>query len=144
MKEISKDEMTAAVKAVLYNKPKVMGYRILVKQVFVSDVNEVGESGLNELEKDKFPTLAHGGVITDLKDETERQRKGTQFGILVDKGDSAFTDAASAFDSDVGDIVAFDKYAGEELELPPGSGETYRVMNDESVLLKMGVCIDER
>ena len=96
-------------------------------------------TGMELSEKEANPELAKLGFETKTEEQKEKETFGTQHGILVSKGDYAFKASALGGEDWVeeGDVVIFDRYAGVEIELPPGSGDKYRFTNDESLIGKM-------
>jgi len=113
---------------------KAVGYRVLVKTI-------EAVSGLEQIEKEKFSSLAAAGFDVKTQEQKEKEDNGTQYGIAVSVGDGSFKAAALGGATPIkeGDTVFFDRYAGVMIEIPPGSGETYRLMNDESILSIMEV-----
>lgn len=109
--------------------PKAVGYRLMIKPLDAI-------IGLERAEKEKFQTLSKGGFETKSEDQRERESKGTHHGILISMGDYAYKTEALGGKPWLkeGDVVIFDRYAGVEIELPPGSGDKYRFTNDESIL----------
>ena len=108
---------------------KAVGYRVLVKTI-------EAVTGLEQVEKEKHSTLADLGFEVKTEKQKEKEDNGTQYGIAVSVGDGSFKAAALGGATPVkeGDVVFFDRYAGVLIEVPPGSGEMYRLMNDESIL----------
>ena len=111
---------------------KAVGYRVLVRAI-----NAV--SGLEVAEIERYPNLAGFEVKTE--EQKKKEDNGTQFGIAASVGDGVFKASAlgGATPMKEGDTVFFDRYAGVLIEIPPGSGEMYRLMNDESILSVMEV-----
>jgi co-chaperonin GroES (HSP10) len=109
--------------------PKAVGYRLMIKPIEAI-------TGMEISEKEKYSELGKLGFETKTNEQKERESKGGHHGILISKGDHAFR-AESLGNEDwvkEGDVLIYDRYAGVEIELPPGSGELYRFTNDESVL----------
>ena len=109
--------------------PEAVGYRLMV---YTIDAVQ----GMEQAEKELFPTLAAKGAVTKTKDLADRESKGSHYGILMDMGDQAFKgdDLGGDWGLKEGDLLIFDRYAGVTIELPPGSGQQIRFTNDESVL----------
>lgn len=109
-----------------------LGYRLVVKTIgAISD--------MEAFEKEKYSTLAKAGFETKTTEQKEREDRGTQYGIIVSVGGGAFKGAhlGGTNWAKEGDVVLFDRYAGVVMEVPPGSKDLYRLMNDESLLCKM-------
>lgn len=111
---------------------KAVGYRLRVRVLAVGTAMEAAEMA-------KFKTLANANFETKTKAKAEILSKGSNYGILVSKGDFSFKTSQLGGKDWVneGDLLIFDRYAGVDIEEPPGSGEIYRYMNDESILGKM-------
>jgi co-chaperonin GroES (HSP10) len=124
---VTKEEMEAARSLVAHGNPLALGYRLLVQQVYQED-------SMEESLKGEFTKLAEMGFETKTKDEHERNNKGTPYVILLHKGPGANQGDLAAFDAPIGSVLITDRYAGVEFELPPGSGNKFRFMNDEAVL----------
>lgn len=112
--------------------PVAVGYRLMIKPIDTS-------TGLEQSEKEMYPTLAQAEFQDKTEGQAEKLSFGTQHGILISKGEYAFKAEALGGEDWIqeGDVVIFDRYAGVEVELPPGSGNKYRFTNDESILGKM-------
>ena len=133
MIKISKKDIEDARKLIATGNPEAVGYRLMIKPIEAVD-------GLEEVELEKYEALAAAGLITKSDEKRVRESKGTHHGILVDIGDYAYRTEQLGGKPwvQVGNVVIFDRYAGVEIELPPGSGEMYRFTNDESILGRMG------
>ena len=94
------------------------------------------KQGLEDAEIDNAPTLAAAGFVTKSKAQTDRESKGSHYGILLSKGEQSFKgdDLGGDWGIEEGDLLIFDRYAGVTIELPPGSEQMIRFTNDESVL----------
>lgn len=112
--------------------PEAAGYRIMMKPLeFTTE--------LTTSESQKYEALAKAGFQSKTKDEAEKHSKGTYFGLVLHVGNFAYKTEQLGKDKWVqeGDVAVFDRYAGVELEIPPGSGKKYRFVNDESILGRM-------
>ena len=110
--------------------PEAVGYRVLIKPI---DAVTTMESSQME----QFETLAKSGFETKTAEQAERESKGTHHGILAHTGPGAFKGDLEKFGCEwpeEGEVVILDRYTGTELELPPGSGDKYRFVNDEAIL----------
>jgi co-chaperonin GroES (HSP10) len=109
-----------------------LGYRILVKPVGTVKT-------LDEYELKEFETLAELGFEKKSEHQQERDDRSASYGIVVSVGLGAFKGAAILGDTTLeeGNIVFFDKYAGIALEIPQGSKNMYRLMNDESLMARV-------
>ena len=105
------------------------GYRLIVKPI-------KGTTGMEAAEKSEFATLASAGFETKTDEQLNREDAGRQYGIVVSVGKGAFKapQLGGIAWAEEGQVVYFDRYAGVHVELPPGSGEMYRIMNDESII----------
>lgn len=112
--------------------PEAVGYRLLVKPIDASVEMEATQ-------KEQFPTLASSNFQDKTDDQASKLSRGSSHGILAHIGEYAYKASQLGGKNWVeeGDTVIFDRYAGVEVELPPGSGKSYRFMNDESLLGKM-------
>ena len=123
-------EMVDKAKDLIANSPsEAVGYRLKIRVLYVDTEMEAAE-------KAKFETLAKAGFETKTEKQADKLSKGSHYGILVSKGEFAFkADQLGGADwVNEGDVLVFDRYAGVDIEEPPGSGEIYRYMNDESIL----------
>lgn len=120
-------------------EPDAVGYRLLVKPLEVDTGMKKGEAAI-------APTLAEKGFAVTTNDQAKRETKGSDVGILISVGPIAFK--ASIFHgevlAEVGDVVVFHRYAGKEIEIPPGSGNTFRAINDEDLFCRYPVSVLER
>jgi len=132
MIEVTEEMINSANDLVAKGNHDAVGYRLLVKTI-------KGSAGLEAAEKSEFSTLADAGFISKSQDQLDKEDQGRQYGIVVSIGDGAFKAAALGETSWVseGDVVYFDRYAGVHVELPPGSKQMYRMMNDESLLTRV-------
>jgi co-chaperonin GroES (HSP10) len=132
MIEVTEEMINTANDLVAKGCHKAVGYRLIIKTIKGSDELEAAE-------KSEFATLAAAGFTAKSQDQLEKEDRGRQYGIVVSIGDGAFKATALGGSSWVeeGDIVYFDRYAGVHIELPPGSKQMYRMMNDESLLTKL-------
>lgn len=130
MIKVSEADIEQAHKLISRGSPEAVGYRLIVKPI-------ESKSELDDVIKELCPTLAKAGYIAKSEDQRKRESRGTHHGILVHSGPGAFKGDLEKFCNEwpqEGDIVIFDRYAGFEIELPPGSGDKYRFVNDESIL----------
>lgn len=129
---ITKEQMEQARDLITNGTPEAVGYRLMIKPVETS-------TGMELTQKEEFPTLAAVNFQDKTENQAGRLSKGAHHGILVHKGDFAFKGPSLGNEdwAEVGDVLIFSRYAGEEIELPPGSGEKYRFTNDESILGRM-------
>jgi hypothetical protein len=127
------DEMIADARNLIANgTPEAVGYRLMM---FTIDAT----TGMEEFEKAEYETLAAAGFQTSTEEQTDKLSRGSYYGVLISKGDQAFKGEACGDKDwvDEGDLLIFDRYAGVEIEMPPGSGQMMRFTNDESVLGRM-------
>jgi len=112
--------------------PVAVGYRLMIKPIDAT-------TELEQAEKSEFETLGKAGFEVKTEAQKKKESFGTHHGILISKGDYAFKAEGLGMQDWVqeGDVLIFDRYAGVEVELPPGSGNWYRFTNDESILGKM-------
>jgi co-chaperonin GroES (HSP10) len=129
---VSEEDLDRARDLIANGAPEAVGYRILIKPIEAVSEMEVSQ-------KEKYPTLAKSDFQSKTDNQKERESKGTFHGLVVHVGDFAYKTEQLGGKPwiVVGDVVLFDRYAGVEMDLPPGSGEKYRFVNDESVLGKM-------
>ena len=133
MIQISQADIDKARDLIAHGTPEAVGYRILIKPIDASTGMEVAEMG-------EYEELAKLGFDTKTNDQAERETKGSQHWILAHAGPGAFKGDLGKLECewpDIGDVLIFDRYAGVEMELPPGSGDKFRFTNDESILGKM-------
>ena len=94
---------------------KPTGHRVLVK---VTKVEEISQ----------------GGIIIP-KDVTKREQLGQDGGIVVEVGNTAYSDQESPW-CKVGDYVKFGRYAGQLISPKEAKdGIEYRVLNDLDIVL---------
>lgn len=132
MIQITEKMIEEARNLIATGNPVAVGYRLMIKPIDAV-------TGLESAEKEQYSALAKAGFEAKTKEQKNKESYGSQHGILVSKGEFAFkADSLGGEDwVDEGDVLIFDRYAGIEIELPPGSGDKYRFTNDESVLGKM-------
>ena len=106
-------------------KPKVCGYRVLIKPEKVEEVTK-------------------GGIIVHASDyEKKREQAGVYIGEIAAIGESAWYDYTHKYGKRVfedwakaGDRVLYTRYGGRHVEIPSQDGkEDYVVVNDGDVLL---------
>jgi co-chaperonin GroES (HSP10) len=127
------DEMIDEARDLIANgEPEAVGYRVMVKSLFAVTELEISQ-------KKQFETLSQSGFQTKTNEQAERESKGTHFGIVVSLGGFAFGGSHLGKENWVeeGDVAIFDRYAGVGIELPTGSGNEFRFMNDESIIGRM-------
>ncbi len=131
---ISEEQIDAARDCIAYGAPEAVGYRLMVKPIY-------SETKMAQSEMDKYETLSNRGFQSKTKEQAEKESRGTHHGILIHKGAQAYKGELAKNDAkpwvEVGDVLIFDRYAGVEMEIPPGSGDIYKFINDESVLGRM-------
>jgi len=132
MIQITEEMIAEARDLIAFGNPVAVGYRLMIKPIEAI-------TGLEASEQEANPELAKLGFEVKTEDQKNKESFGTHHGVLVSKGDFAFKAAALGGDdwASEGDVLIFDRYAGVEVELPPGSGDKYRFTNDESILGKM-------
>lgn len=132
MLKLTKDDIEEARDIIYYGDPQAAGYRVMIKPIDAV-------IGLEKSEKAQYKTLADKGFEVKTDEQKKRESKGTHHGIVVHVGAHAFQAEELGKEPWVkeGDIVIFDRYAGVEIELPPGSKDYYRFTNDESILGRM-------
>ena len=109
--------------------PKPRGYRILVKPLDAIRQMEAKEA-------EKYSTLAAGGFEVKTAEQEERETKGSNHGIVIAIGNTAFERLGEPW-VEVDDVVIFHRYSGTRVELPPESGDFYQFMNDEDIFGRM-------
>lgn len=124
-----KEQIEAARKLVGSGTPQAVGYRILVYPLETT-------KHMEEMEMEKFPTLAKAKMEVKSDDQKQREDRGATFGIVCHIGKTAFDRLGEPWVK-VGDVVMYAHYAGSRLELPPGSGDWYHFMNDEDLRGRM-------
>lgn len=95
------------------------------------------DQGLKAGEVEVAPTLAAKGLVVATERQKERETRGSDFAIIVHVGESAWKDdkrGLSGAWAKEGQVIRYLRYAGLEFEEPPGSGNVYRIINDEDVL----------
>jgi len=132
----NEDQIKYAQNVVASQLPQAAGYRLIVKPLPWSD-------GLKAGEAEKFGTLAQSGFIAQSSTQTAREDKGSYVGILCHVGEGAYKGESLAGGAwaNVGDVVVFNRYAGQRVDIPPGSGDFYHFCNDEDILGKYGVTV---
>lgn len=128
----SEEELSKARDLIANGAPEAVGYRILIKPIEAVTTLEASE-------EQKYETLGKAGFEVKTENQKERESKGTYHGLVVHVGDFAYKTEQLGGKPwiAVGDVILFDRYAGVEMDLPPGSGDKHRFVNDESVLGKM-------
>lgn len=131
MIEITEEMIADAKVTIASGNPQAAGYRVMLHAIGSTDELEAAQM------KD-FPTLAAADFVKSSADQTERETRGTHFGIIVHVGRDAFKGKhlTGVPWVEVGETVIFDRYAGVDIELPPGSGNKFKFCNDESIIGK--------
>ena len=129
MIQVTEKMIEGARDLIAFGNPEAVGYRLMIKPIEAT-------TGLEQSEKEKYEALAKLGFEAKTEDQAVKETYGTQHGILISKGEFAFQNEALGGEDWVneGDVLIFDRYAGVEIELPPGSGEKFRFTTDESIL----------
>jgi co-chaperonin GroES (HSP10) len=129
---VSDEDIKAAKELIANGKAEPVGYRVMVKSIFVDTEMELSLQGA-------FPTLAEIDFQDKTDEEAERQSRGTYFGLVVDTGEYAYGGGrlGDAPWVEKGDVAIFERYAGVGINLPPGSDNEFRFMNDENILGRM-------
>lgn len=139
MLDVNKEILDAAYKRLAKGVMEAAGYRIMV-------VPLESRQGLENLELENFPTLA--GIadelgeefVTKTDDQKSKEDKASDVGILVSIGPCAFQRLRDGTVwAEEGDIIVFHRYAGHDIEHPPGSGNYFKMLNDEDIMGKIGV-----
>jgi len=125
----NEEDINAAIDVVANELPEAAGYRIIIKPLPSS-------SGLKSGEASKFKELNKLGLITQSGEQTERETRGSHVGILCQVGAGAFKELAGEDWAKEGQVVVFNRYAGQRVDIPPGSGDFYHFCNDEDILGK--------
>ena len=127
------EEMIADARSLIATgQAEPVGYRLMVKSIFVDTELELSQQAA-------FPELAKVGFQDKSEEEAERLSRGTFFGIVCDVGDVSYKNPHLGGKEwiEKGDVAIFERYAGIGINLPPGSDDEYRFMNDESILGRM-------
>ncbi len=133
MIQISKNDIKEALKLIDEGTPEPVGYRVMAKPLKTRE-------GLEGVEMSEFQNLAKSGFVAQTDTEKERKDKGTFYSIALDVGNMAYKTELLGGSPwiEPGNVIIHERYAGVEVEWPPGSGEKIRFMNDESVMGRMG------
>lgn len=131
MIEITEEMIAEAKDTIANGNPEAAGYRVMLHAIGATDALEAAQMA-------EFPTLAAADFVKSSTDQTEKESRGTHFGIIVHVGRDAFKGShlTGVAWVDAGDVVIFDRYAGVDIELPPGSGNKFKFCNDESIIGK--------
>ncbi len=116
--KITEDVINKAKRIITENESEAAGYRI---KVFC-------------IPADKFYP---GSQLEKTPEQLERETRGSDRGIIVDIGKGAWKGShLLEFGewAEVGQVVLYQNYEGKTEEEPPGSGNMYRFMNDESIV----------
>lgn len=129
MLKITAESVQKAHDIVASTPVRAAGYRLKVYPLPV-------DTGLKAGEREKFSELAKLGFTASTEDQAERETKGADMGIIVDVGDGAWLDPrlGGIQWAKVGQVVKYQRYSGHEFQDPPGSGQTYRLLNDEDII----------
>ncbi len=131
----TEDQIKSAQNVVANQLPLAAGYRLIVKPLPWSDELKAGEAT-------QFATLAKSGFIAQSSTQTAREDKGSYVGILCHVGEGAYKGSLGGDAwAEIGDVVVFNRYAGQRVDIPPGSGDFYHFCNDEDILGKYGVTV---
>lgn len=137
MLQLNEDVISKAHDVVATSQAKPAGYRLKIFPLGV-------DSGLKAGEKQKYATLAKLGFQAATEDQAERETKGAETAIIVEAGKAAWSgphlESHGAWAKE-GQVIKYLRYAGHEFQDPPGSGVTYRLINDEDVLGYYEECV---
>lgn len=103
-------------------KYKAVGHRVLIKPDPVTKEHRVGGSDLRII----------------LAQDEKMQRAATQTGTVIDVGPTAWQGFGDNQPwAGIGDKVVFARYSGKFLENPDNPDESYVVVNDEDIQLRI-------
>lgn len=134
MIEITEELKESAYKLLSDGTADPVGYRVMVMPL-------EARQGLEGVEMGQFPTLQ--GIAEELgtelqtktDDQADRETKGSDVGILLAVGPESFKRLRTGVVwAEPGDVVIFHRYAGHDIEFPPGSGNWIKVLNDEDLM----------
>lgn len=120
------DHIKRAQNIVATQQSNAAGYRIKVFALPSTSELKAGEA-------EKFSSLAAAGFVAQSEGKTEQETRGSNYGIVCSVGSGAYSGSLRDGGSwvKVGDVVGFNRYAGQRQEEPPGSGFYYQICNDE-------------
>ena len=127
------DQIKEAQGIVARETPISVGYRLIIKPLPWNNTLKAGEAS-------KYEFLAKAGFEAQSSTQTERENRGSHVGIVCHVGDCAYDErlGGKAWANE-GDVVVFNRYAGQRVDLPPGSEDFYHFCNDEDLLGKYEV-----
>jgi len=125
----TEEQVKAAQEIVAHTDPKPAGYRVIIKPLPAAPTLKAGEA-------EKYEFLAKSGFVAQTNDQTERETRGSHVGIMCHVGNAAYQSEMLGREpwAEEGQVVVFNRYAGQRVDLPPGSGDFYHFANDEDVL----------
>lgn len=129
MIDLSENQLVQIRDGLVFFEPVASSYKVIIQPL-------PARKGLEAAEAGKFEKLAEMGFQTKNNREEARETHGANVGIVVAMGPTAYK--GEAFEGqdpwcEVGDVVFFKRYGGDRIELPPGSGIEYMVMNDNQI-----------
>ncbi len=130
MLQVTEDDLENARLLIATGTQQAVGYRLVIKPI------EAGK-GLEKAEQAAYSHLAQSGFEVKTDNQADKESKGSQYGIVLSIGPGAYTAPGLGDAPKEGEVVIFERYAGIEMEFPPGSGNMCRIMNDESLIAKM-------
>lgn len=130
--KISDDQIENIRDQLATANPVAVGYRLMVKPI-------PARKGMEASEAAEFSELAKAGFEVKTNNEQSRETHGSDVGIIVNCGPSAYQSGQLAEGepwAKEGDVVIFPRYCGHICEVPPGSGEKFHFMTDDDLLGK--------
>jgi len=125
----NEDQIKRAQHIIATQQSQAAGYRIKVFALPSTSELKAGES-------ERYATLAAAGFVAQSDAQTEKETRGSNYAIVCSVGKGAYS--GDLRDGGpwvkVGDVVGFNRYAGQRQEEPPGSGFFYQICNDEDPL----------
>ena len=138
MLDITEEIKEAAYRLLVNGNANPVGYRVMVLPL-------EARRGMEGVEIEAFPELHKIAqelgteLATKSEQQAVREDKGSDIGILLAIGPESFKRLreGNAW-AEVGDVVIFHRYAGHDIEFPPGSGNWVKFINDEDLMGKIG------
>lgn len=89
----------------------------------------------NKLEEEdkSYKSAIGAGIIIPELDQRKREQAAVDRGIVVQVGDTAFTDFGAVSPVKAGDYIAYAKHAGKYVR-DPETEEDFLILNDEDIV----------
>lgn len=108
---------------------KVVLHRVLIKR----DIPEDTDAVKTKKEVERIGLAMPSSYKEELEKAAKRENASMDRGIVLDIGETAFTDYGVVSPIKVGDYITYARHSGKDV-IDPDDNETYVIINDEDVI----------